>query len=122
MAFKWPYTYDSCNVGTAPNQTRNGLPYVATINGDASYDDALSVLPGQKLSRCTCPGEDHPGPMHPDGTYVGRAAPEIDMFEAQVHPSFISKCIVSNYGRTPIGHRSSSEGASISVCTMGGTI
>ena len=45
---------------------------------------ALSYLPGQKLSRCTCPGEDHPGPKHNDGTYVGRSAPEIDVFEAQV--------------------------------------
>ncbi len=57
---------------------------MATINGDAMYDGALSFLPGQKLSRCTCPGESHPGPMHSDGTYVGRAAPEIDIFEAQV--------------------------------------
>ncbi len=46
--------------------------------------DGLSFLPGQKLSRCTCPGESHPGPMHADGTFVGRAAPEIDVFEAQV--------------------------------------
>ncbi|RDB19924.1 Beta-glucan synthesis-associated protein KRE6 [Hypsizygus marmoreus] len=84
----WPYTYDSCDVGTAPNQTLNGLPYAATIDGDRSYNDALSVLPGQRLSRCTCDGESHPGPKHSDGTYVGRAAPEIDMFEAQVtgHP------------------------------------
>lgn len=32
---------------------------------------------GQRLSRCTCPGSSHPGPMHSDGTYVGRSAPEI---------------------------------------------
>ena len=82
--YKWPYTYDSCDVGTAPNQTRNGQPYAATVNGDPSYNDALSWLPGQRLSRCTCDGESHPGPKHPDGTYVGRSAPEIDVFEAQV--------------------------------------
>jgi beta-glucan synthesis-associated protein KRE6 len=41
-------------------------------------------LPGQRLSRCTCPGESHPGPVHSDGTYVGRSAPEIDIFEAQI--------------------------------------
>jgi len=35
-------------------------------------------------ARCTCPGESHPGPVHPDGSYVGRAAPEIDVFEATV--------------------------------------
>ena len=80
----WPYTYDACDVGTAPNQTINGQPVNATINGDPSNDDALSFLPGQKLSRCTCPGESHPGPMHADGTFVGRSAPEIDIFEAQV--------------------------------------
>ncbi|EIW54979.1 glycoside hydrolase family 16 protein [Trametes versicolor FP-101664 SS1] len=80
----WPYTYDSCDVGTVANQTLNDLPTAATVNGDASAGSALSYLPGQKLSRCTCPGESHPGPIHADGTYVGRAAPEIDMFEAQI--------------------------------------
>ncbi|KAK7059126.1 hypothetical protein VNI00_001752 [Paramarasmius palmivorus] len=81
----WPYTYDACDVGTAPNQTVNGLPLSATVNGDPSADGALSYLPGQRLSRCTCPGESHPGPVHEDGTYVGRAAPEVDIFEAQAN-------------------------------------
>jgi len=80
----WPYTYDSCDVGTAPNQTHNGTPQAALEGGDPSYDGVLSYLPGQRLSRCTCEGESHPGPIHSDGTYVGRAAPEIDIFEAQV--------------------------------------
>ncbi|PSS37604.1 hypothetical protein PHLCEN_2v531 [Hermanssonia centrifuga] len=80
----WPYTYDACDVGTASNQTLNGLPIAATENGDPTNNDVLSFLPGQRLSRCTCPGESHPGPMHSDGTYVGRAAPEIDIFEAQI--------------------------------------
>ncbi|KAG5654618.1 hypothetical protein H0H81_011593 [Sphagnurus paluster] len=81
----WPYTYDACDVGTAPNQTLNGEPYAATIDGDKSYGGALSYLPGQKLSRCTCADDDtHPGPKHSDGTWVGRAAPEIDVIEAQV--------------------------------------
>lgn len=80
----WPYTYDSCDVGTVANQTLNGLPVAATINGDTRADGALSYLPGQRLSRCTCSGESHPGPVHADGTYVGRAAPEIDIFEAQI--------------------------------------
>lgn len=71
-------------MGTVANQTRGGLPVAATINGDRAADGALSYLPGQRLSRCTCPGESHPGPMHADGTYVGRAAPEIDIFEAQI--------------------------------------
>ena len=88
--------------GTAPNQTVNGQPVAATENGDPSVNGILSYLQGQRLSRCTCDGESHPGPKHSDGTYgvlqrlficrsrdqplclVGRAAPEIDMFEAQV--------------------------------------
>ncbi|EKM61142.1 glycoside hydrolase family 16 protein [Phanerochaete carnosa HHB-10118-sp] len=78
----WPYSYDSCDVGTVANQTMNGLPIAATENGDPSNGDVLSYLPGQRLSRCTCPGESHPGPVHTDGTYVGRSAPEIDIFEA----------------------------------------
>ncbi|KAL5519142.1 hypothetical protein ACEPAH_825 [Sanghuangporus vaninii] len=80
----WPYSYDACDVGTVANQTKNGLPIAATVDGDPSHDDVLSYMPGQRLSRCTCPGESHPGPIHSDGTYVGRAAPEIDVFEAQV--------------------------------------
>ena len=78
------YTYDACDVGTVANQTKNGRPIAATRNGDPGHDNVLSYLPGQRLSRCTCPGEEHPGPMHSDGTYVGRAAPEIDIFEATV--------------------------------------
>ncbi|KAL1680245.1 glycoside hydrolase family 16 protein [Schizophyllum commune] len=81
----WPYTYDSCDVGTVVNQTVNGQPHAATVDGDKSYNGVLSYMPGQRLSRCTCPGEAHPGPIHSsDRTFVGRAAPEIDMFEAQV--------------------------------------
>lgn len=80
----WPYSYDACDVGTAPNQTINGQPEAALTSGLDSVDGALSFLPGQKLSRCTCKGESHPGPVHSDGTYVGRSAPEIDMFEAQI--------------------------------------
>ncbi|KAJ6466948.1 beta-glucan synthesis-associated [Mycena sanguinolenta] len=83
----WPYTYDSCDVGTVVNQTHNGVPEIATTSGDTNppYNGELSYLGGQRLSRCTCPGESHPGPVHAsDGTYVGRAAPEIDVFEAQI--------------------------------------
>ncbi|KAK0223687.1 glycoside hydrolase family 16 protein [Armillaria fumosa] len=80
----WPYTYDACDVGTAPNQTINNEPTVALTSGYSSSNYELSYLPGQRLSRCTCDGESHPGPKHSDGTYVGRSAPEIDVFEAQV--------------------------------------
>lgn len=80
----WPYTYDACDVGTVSNQTVNGVPKAATVNGDKGNGGVLSYLPGQRLSRCTCDGESHPGPKHSDGTYVGRSAPEIDVFEAQI--------------------------------------
>jgi beta-glucanase (GH16 family) len=82
----WPYTYDACDVGTFPNQTYPGTstPIAATENGDPTEDNILSFLPGQRLSACTCPGESHPGPATTSGTYVGRSAPEIDMFEALV--------------------------------------
>jgi hypothetical protein len=42
------------------------------------------MLPGQRLSACTCPGESHPGPQNSDGSFVGRSAPEIDLFEALI--------------------------------------
>ncbi|KAF8200344.1 beta-glucan synthesis-associated protein-domain-containing protein [Pholiota molesta] len=51
----WPYSYDNCDVGR------------------------FRIKPA-----CTCTGESHPGPVHKDGTYVGRSAPEIDVFEALV--------------------------------------
>ncbi|KAH7906855.1 glycoside hydrolase family 16 protein [Hygrophoropsis aurantiaca] len=82
----WPYSYDSCDVGTLPNQTYPGQnkPAAALVNGDPSHDNVLSYLQGQRLSACTCPGESHPGPVRSNGNYVGRAAPEIDIFEATV--------------------------------------
>ncbi|KAG8967767.1 hypothetical protein FRC03_009316 [Tulasnella sp. 419] len=79
----WPYSYDSCDVGTYPNQTRSlGDPPLASTSGKSKVNGALSYLAGQKLSACTCPGDDHPGPMV-DGRFVGRGAPEIDIFEAE---------------------------------------
>jgi len=39
----------------------------------------LSYLPGQRLSACTCPNADHPGPSN----NKGRGAPEIDILEAE---------------------------------------
>ncbi|KAL0566865.1 hypothetical protein V5O48_015130 [Marasmius crinis-equi] len=79
----WPYSYDECDVGTVKNQTVKGQPAAAVFNSPEK-DENLSFLPGQRLSRCTCAGEDHPGPKHDDGSFVGRSAPEIDVIEAQV--------------------------------------
>ena len=80
----WPYSYDSCDWGTLPNQTFNGQPAITQTVGDPYHNNALSYLPGQRLSSCTCPGEAHPGPKRSDGTFVGRSAPELDIFEATV--------------------------------------
>jgi hypothetical protein len=81
---QWPFSYDACDYGTIKNQSINGMPpgAVEVGKGDEYHDDKFSFLPGQRLSRCTCSGESHPGPMHTDGTYVGRAAPELDILEA----------------------------------------
>ncbi|KAH3900902.1 SKN1/KRE6 family beta-glucan synthesis-associated protein SCDLUD_002362 [Saccharomycodes ludwigii] len=59
----WPYSYDSCDAGITPNQ---------------SSPDGISYLPGQRLSICTCDGEDHPNQG------VGRGAPELDILEGEV--------------------------------------
>lgn len=69
----WPYTYNSCDLGTLKNQTFKGEP--------ASNPAGFSFMPGQRLSACTCPGEDHPGPRLSDGSFAGRGGPEIDIFE-----------------------------------------
>lgn len=79
----WPYSYDSCDVGTFPNQTdKDGNPPLAAT-GNYMHDGPISWLPGQRLSACTCSGSDHPGPSK-HGNPVGRAAPEIDILEAQI--------------------------------------
>ncbi|KAG8906096.1 hypothetical protein FRB99_007620 [Tulasnella sp. 403] len=99
----WPYSYNSCDVGTLPNQTfPDGTPVANTEGNDAHNNGALSYLPGQRLSACTCDADVdgapllHPGPKNSDGTYVGRASPEIDVLEAAVDP------------KTLIGHVSQS--------------
>jgi hypothetical protein len=62
-----------------------GKPEIAVTSGKVGSNYELSYLPGQRLSRCTCPNDDtHPGPKNPDGSWVGRSAPEIDMFEGKV--------------------------------------
>lgn len=59
----WPYSYNVCDAGITPNQ---------------SSTDGISYLKGQRLNKCTCPGDDHPNP----GT--GRGAQEIDALEGTV--------------------------------------
>ena len=76
----WPYTYNTCDVGITPNQ---------------SSPDGLSLLPGQKLASCTCPGADHPTP----GT--GRGAPEIDIIEASADPNLRIGVVTQSYQVAP---------------------
>ena len=85
----WPYSYDSCDVGTAKNQSIDGVPSFTPAMGDKWTNYDFSYQPGQRLSRCTCKNSAsmHPGPQHKDGTFVGRGAPEIDLFEASVGSS-----------------------------------
>lgn len=85
----WPYSYNYCDVGTLINQTdpATGVPEGNGVGGNTMFNQkhhtkALSFLPGQRLSACTCPGEDHPGPKTSTG-FAGRAVPELDVFEAQ---------------------------------------
>ncbi|KAH8915715.1 glycoside hydrolase family 16 protein [Atractiella rhizophila] len=80
----WPYSYDVCDVGTYRNQTRkDNTPMATSTTGDVEkYGGKLAYSPGQKLSACTCPGADHPGPMR-NGKFAGRGGPEIDILEAQ---------------------------------------
>ncbi|EIW78258.1 glycoside hydrolase family 16 protein [Coniophora puteana RWD-64-598 SS2] len=100
----WPYVYDSCDIGTAPNQTHNGGPPDALTGGDKYNGGVLSYMPGQRLSRCTCQGESHPGPVHSDGTFVGRSAPEIDIFEAQVSGGVGSAGLSQSAQWAPFNH------------------
>ncbi|EAU85919.2 beta-glucan synthesis-associated protein [Coprinopsis cinerea okayama7 len=75
----WPYSYDECDLGTFPGQqSPDGVPSDEILTYSRT-GARLSALPGQKLSACSCPGSDHPGPR-PD---VGRAAPEVDVIEAE---------------------------------------
>ncbi|EJD55714.1 SKN1-domain-containing protein, partial [Auricularia subglabra TFB-10046 SS5] len=79
----WPYSYDSCDVGVMPNQVRSFIVPMSSSPYPALPDERrahLSWLPGQRLSACTCKGEDHPGPwLEKEGRYRGRGAPEIDI-------------------------------------------
>src|SRR6266545_2180275 len=80
----WPYSYDTCDLGTFPGQQgKDGQPTASTTGGNGGTN--LSGLPGQKLSACTCPGSDHPGPR----VDVGRGVPEIDIIESQVSQRLI---------------------------------
>ena len=60
----WPYSYDSCDTGTLPNQTDFSKQTEAIQNADGG---PLSYLPRQRLSSCTCSGEECVDSMSGDG-------------------------------------------------------
>ena len=73
-----------------PSQTKPGKGFrtFRSILMTSIISD-LSCLPGQSLSRYTCPGGEHPGPMHSDGRFVGRSAPEIGV---RSHDTVATRC------------------------------
>ncbi|KDQ15829.1 glycoside hydrolase family 16 protein [Botryobasidium botryosum FD-172 SS1] len=83
------------------NLARAGYP--ATTEGTSLYSyntcdasaAAGSSLKGQKLSACTCPGEDHPGPSPAQG----RGAPQINVFDghAATHGAVAQSALFAPY-------------------------
>jgi len=95
----WPYSYAACDLGTFPNQTdKSGNP-TADATGSPG-GDPLSFQPGQRVSACTCPGGDHPGP----NVGVGRGVPEIDIFETQVDVSVFKGQVSQSFQVAPYNY------------------
>ncbi|CAL1712544.1 unnamed protein product [Somion occarium] len=103
----WPYSYDTCDLGTFPNQTdHDGNPSVAATGSDSG--GPLSFLPGQRLSACTCPGSDHPGPSVSDG----RGVPEIDILEMQIDVSRFQGEVSQSFQLAPYNYQYSFDNSS----------
>lgn len=68
---KWPYSYDSCDVGTLPNQTHPGTltPLAAVENGDPANNDEL-VRAHTLLIPVHSPTDLFDSPIYPDNVYV----------------------------------------------------
>jgi beta-glucanase (GH16 family) len=108
----WPYTYDSCDLGTYPNQTNKaGTAPEGALTGNNGAP--ISFLPGQRLSACTCPGSDHPGPS----VTTGRGVPEIDIIEAQidVFSSPFMGQVSQSYQVAPFNYEYSIDNASATI-------
>ncbi|SJL07378.1 related to KRE6-glucan synthase subunit [Armillaria ostoyae] len=96
----WPYSYDSCDVGTFPNQTSADGEPAAALTG-STYGGTLSFLPGQRVSACTCSGGDHPGPS----VNVGRGVPEIDILEHQIETSIPQGEVSQSFQIAPFSYQ-----------------
>ncbi|KIK08000.1 glycoside hydrolase family 16 protein [Laccaria amethystina LaAM-08-1] len=103
----WPYSYDSCDLGTFINQTsKTGAPAAAATGGAGGSQ--LSGLPGQRLSACSCSGSDHPGPKY----NVGRGVPEVDIIETQVDVSRFVGQVSQSYQCAPYNYQYNFDEAS----------
>jgi len=113
----WPYTYDSCDVGTFPNQTdAQGNPQADATGGVSG--GPLSFLPGQRLSACTCQGSDHPGP----NVNVGRGVPEIDIYEAQYDTFLRQPQVSQSYQVAPYNYQYNFNNASPATTIFDNTV
>ncbi|KAG6850345.1 hypothetical protein H0H93_014618 [Arthromyces matolae] len=102
---------------TFPNQTAtNGAPTAAATGGDGG--GPLSYLPGQRLSACTCPGSDHPGPSVSDG----RGVPEIDILEAQVDTSVLQGQVSQSFQLAPYNYQYQFNNASPATTIVNSSI
>ncbi|KZT28336.1 glycoside hydrolase family 16 protein [Neolentinus lepideus HHB14362 ss-1] len=96
----WPYSYDTCDLGTFPNQTaKDGTPAAAATGGNNG--GPISYLPGQRVSACTCPGSDHPGPS----VSKGRNVPEIDIIETQIDPTRMQGEVSQSFQTAPYNYK-----------------
>ncbi|THV05200.1 glycoside hydrolase family 16 protein [Dendrothele bispora CBS 962.96] len=97
----WPYSYDTCDLGTFPNQTNTDGTTPADALTGGNSGGPVSFLPGQRLSACTCPGSDHPGPS----TSTGRGVPEIDIIETQVDTTTFTGQVSQSYQIAPFNNK-----------------
>lgn len=95
----WPYSYDTCDFGTFQNQSDPSNPDIAATGSPDGTP--LSFQPGQRLSACTCPGSDHPGPS----TSSGRGVPEIDIIETQIDVSTFTGEVSQSFQTAPYNYQ-----------------
>jgi len=106
----WPYSYDTCDLGTFPNQTaKDGTPAAAATGSPKGTE--LSFMPGQRVSACTCPGSDHPGPT----TNTGRGVPEIDIIETQVNTTLMQGQVSQSFQTAPYNYHYQFDNSSTQI-------